>query len=280
MSCYSDFSISVLYPDSKVSSVINSNKSPLTNISLIKALYVSSADGANNLKFIPHGIKEKFPNLIALTIVYTSLLSVKYENLRQFGYSLEHLNLGHNLITTLDRDWLIFNTNIKSIDLSGNPLRHILMTFFASLEISFKHVEYANFQNAGCMNQLFQTSSGHNLKTFNWNYGPCNDRKAHIDKQKTLMQIEMLELSNNDRCASEKFASNTATRFESIDGTIKKLSDTFTSRLDSLNSENIKLQQQLNKITEDNTKLSQNLKNWMDSVDAKLNGLSDSINKY
>lgn len=91
--CYSELemssSINSTLPESSVSSVVHSNRSKVENLSEIEAIWIEKAI----VKFIPKGINNFLPNLRVLYIGNSGLLSVKKENLKEFGNSLELLAL-------------------------------------------------------------------------------------------------------------------------------------------------------------------------------------------
>lgn len=113
-----------------------SNGSAVVNLPEIEALYL---DTSPSFKIIPNGIKDKFINLKALTIS-TGLESVNYDNFKQFGNSLETLDLTFNSITNIDKSLFDFNPNLKNIDLSENPIERIDPGFFVNL-IILKNLE-------------------------------------------------------------------------------------------------------------------------------------------
>lgn len=227
-----------------MSKVINSDQSAVANISQIKALYIVSA----TVKFIPYDIKAKFPNIEAITIDMSGLLSVNRDNLKEFGSSLEYLVLSNNLITTIDADLFSYNPNMKFIYLDFNPIQNIEAAFFTNL-MNLKQVGYVYFQHVGCMNQYFNTESGHNLASFKWNNAGCTDRKAAIDTltMRMLVDVKRQQKLDNNVCSDMK-------------------------------QQNIELREQLHDLIETHKKLSENLKNWMESVDKKLENLNKLIN--
>lgn len=244
LSCHGDSSIISTYPDSVVSKVINSDQTAVKNISQIKALYIVSA----TIKFIPYGIKAKFPSIEAITIDMGGLLSVNRDNLKEFGSSLEYLVLSNNLITTIDADLFSYNPNMKFIYLDFNPIQHMEAAFFTNLK-NLKQVGYVYFQHVGCMNQYFNIASGHNLVSFQWKNSGCTDRKTAIEALSMRMLVDVKRKQNFDNrvCSDVKH-------------------------------ENIELRGQLRDLADNNKKLSENLNNWMESVDKKLESLNKFIN--
>lgn len=132
LTCTSSSTIVISIPETFVSSIVHSNESKVTNLTPIKALDFQHASA---MKFIPDGIKAKFPNMKALRIFSSGLLSASKENLKQFGNSLEWLVLANNSLTYIDADLFEYNPNLKAIWLSKNHIRDIDDDFFTNLKI-------------------------------------------------------------------------------------------------------------------------------------------------
>lgn len=202
--CIGDKSIVSNFPDSSLKSVIHSNKSAVENMSDIKGLNI---DGAK-VKFIPTGITSKFPNLKALTIASSGLLSVGKENLREFGSSLEFLWLKSNSISFISADLFVFNINIRLIGLEGNPIRHIEAEFFANLKKLSNVADVEIGGSEACMSgRRFQTSSGHNITTFVWNSTNCSNETARIETQLSHVNGRIQHSLNNDFCLESRMSS-------------------------------------------------------------------------
>lgn len=174
-------SINSTFPNSSVSSVLHDNKSEVTNLAQIEALEIQLA----TIKFIPLGIKTHFPNLKALIFNSCGLLRVNKENLIEFGSSLEILSLQSNMLISLDAELFENNPSLKLIYFNGNPIRHIDSEFFMNLK-KMVNVRYIAFNPAGCMNQYFYTSSGHNIITFKWNNEKCTNVTAKLEAQNLI----------------------------------------------------------------------------------------------
>lgn len=185
LSCQVDSSFTSLYPESSVSSVVHSNGSAVTNLRQIEAIYVQHA----TVKFIPTGIKSKFPNLKAIYIGLSGVLSVNKNNLKQFGDSLEYLYLAENSITSIDDDLFENNPNLKGIYFDSNPIRHIDTGFFTNLK-KLEKIEYLSFYRVGCMDQEFKKTSGHQMATFTWNYKGCFDESAKVKTQCKILEMQ------------------------------------------------------------------------------------------
>lgn len=177
------------YPGISVTSVFEtSNNSTITNLEQIQGIFIEKAP---LFKFIPSGIKRKFPNLKAIIIESSGLLNINKEDLREFGRSLQYLELFRNLLTFIDADLFEYNQNLTFINLSFNPLRYIEPAFFTNLKI-MKSLEQIHLNAVGCMDQYFATMSGHDIKTFIWSHGGCSDESA---------KIEMQNFRNNELCS-------------------------------------------------------------------------------
>lgn len=168
--CITRKSMNVSTSDASVTSIVDSNKSEIANTDKVGRLLVIDAF----VKFIPAGIKEKFTNIKFLEIQYSGLLSLSKENLKQFGGSLEVLDLWGNKISYIDADLFQYNTNLKSLTLTNNPIRFFGPGFFENLK-NMNSVFYVNLAVAGCINLLF------NPAKFTWDDEGCDDVTAETE---------------------------------------------------------------------------------------------------
>lgn len=169
--CNCEESLIVSTSDASMSSVLH--KSVIATVTKIEGLYI---DGAS-VKFIPHGIHFFFPILRVLWIRSCGLLSVNKENLKPFGDFLEYLRLEENEITSIDADLFEYNTNLKFIDLSYNPLRFIAVEFIENL-MKMKNTARVLLHFAICVNQEFYTSTLEKPSTFIREKQNCNNLTA------------------------------------------------------------------------------------------------------
>lgn len=179
LTCVGDDSIKSEFSDSLVSSVVHKNESEVSNLDEITGLFIFDAE---EVKFIPSGLKKHFPILKGLRISSSGLLSVTKEDLKQFGSSLEHLSLFNNNIKSINADLFEYNPNLKAIFLVGNPIRHIDPEFFANLK-QLKSLEVVSLSYFGNSGQEFSTSRGHDIATYKWNNENCTDSTAKIQAQ-------------------------------------------------------------------------------------------------
>lgn len=187
--CFADSSLSVQSRDTAISSVIGVNKSSLSNYSKIKALDIRDA----KLKFIPTGIINFFPNLIAIYIQSSGLLAVSKEDFRELGNSFEWLAIHDtNSITYIEADLFLYNPNMRFIYFNGNPLRYIEPDFFKNVK-KFERIESISFESVGCMNQKFTNSSQNDIKSFVWKNQGCSDEAARIETQTLLKKSTYLK---------------------------------------------------------------------------------------
>lgn len=179
--CVADESITWTMPGASISLVLHRNGMKVTNLADIKRLEIYGA----TVNFIPTGIKRKFPNLRGLCIAASGLLSIDKENLREFGDTLENLDLYNNKLNFLDDDLFEFNRNLEVINLYENPIRHIENEFFTNLK-KLRHIERISLVSVGCISQLFRTSDGHTIATYKWNNGKCTDKTARDETQLSI----------------------------------------------------------------------------------------------
>lgn len=74
-----------------------------------------------------------FKNLKALEYSSTVLLSISAEDLRPFP-QLEFITLYMTYLTSLDGDWFLYNTLLRSLDLSWNRFQHMVENFVTNLD--------------------------------------------------------------------------------------------------------------------------------------------------
>lgn len=187
--CYADTSLSSVVPGSLVTSVVNFYRLAIPEkvLSKLEAININQA----MVKFIPTGIKSRFTSLKALGITSCGLLSLKKEDLREFGDSLDLLALDDNLLTSINADLFEFNPNLRAISLGGNPIRYIEPRFFTTLSRR-KQVKLLTIGSPeGCIHQKCCTLEkfGTNPKTFSWIDAECNDKSARVQTQKLLNEI-------------------------------------------------------------------------------------------
>lgn len=138
----------------------------------IKMLRIET--GNPTVKFIPTGIKKKFPDLFAIKIAKSGLLHLEREDMRQFGSSLIYANFMANLLTALEGDLFEFNSNLKRISFKGNPLQYISATLFEN----FKNIKNYNLENVQFLRSTCIDQESWDPRSTRWNTNKCNDKKA------------------------------------------------------------------------------------------------------
>lgn len=254
--CIADSAIKSIFPNSSLSS-----KEASDIDEIIVALVIRYA----TVKFIPTGIQRKFPSLRRLLIGMSGLLSVNKEDLKEFGSSLESLELGGNEITSINSDLFKYNPNIKLITLWWNPIRHIEPEFFKNLRNlkSIQLVAINALNDATCMNQEFNTALGDDIDTFEWNNGGCFNETARIETRLVPINARIEQSMSYGACLDAKIEKKT----DQITETATKIAEVSVERFDHLDDANMKLSQKVEK-----------LKCRIDSIEAKLDSLIDSIN--
>lgn len=258
LTCDGGNSIKSTFSDTSVSSVVHNNNSEVKNLPQITALTINHA----TVKFIPSGIGKQFTNLKVLFIRSSGLLSVNKNNLKEFGSSLNFLDLYENKITSIDADLFEYNPNMEVIALDGNPFRHIEPEFFTNLK-KFR-VERIDIRSRdGCIYQHFETSSGHNIATFKWNNEKCIDSTAKLE---TVIQYV---INNDFKCLHENINNLKVKMIEHNQNTAKTSIQQYNSMQNSI------------KALENSFESSNNNgKAPVDSIiEKKLENLSDKLNK-
>lgn len=92
------------------------------------------------VKFMPAGIKLKFPKLSAIIVVSSQLAHLEQNDMKQFGDDLTYADFNENLLTALSGNLFDFNPNLKFINFGFNPLKYIDQSFFGKLK-SLQHLK-------------------------------------------------------------------------------------------------------------------------------------------
>lgn len=173
--CDVDSAIVTTSPKTSIVSVSYQKESELTDNRKIGALCIENAP---SIKFIPNGINVQLSNLRAFLVKDSGLLSVSNVNLRQFGSSLEILDLTGNELSYIDADLFDFNPNLKDITFYNNPIRHISPDFFKNLQ-TMDSIDFIGLDKLSCMSQNFAgyLDIDNDLKTFSWKNEACFNSK-------------------------------------------------------------------------------------------------------
>lgn len=267
LTCIGSTRISSQNPESSVSSVVNEDGAPITNLSQLRAFSIGHAA----IKFIPSGIKSKFQNLQALHIYNSGLLAVNKENLKEFGSTLEWIWLDGNLLTSIPADLFEYNMNLRQFVLNANPIRHIESAFFTNLKnlkvITSIHIGYTT-----CMHQGFEFSQGDNIETHKWNYKNCIDYTAGIETQLRPINERVKQGLSNDLCLSDQIHDSTVEILTNDDVHASSFIvsfDTLDNSIEQLKSENQEVREQISHLIRENKKL----KCQINSIDMKLDNL-------
>lgn len=146
--------------------------------------WLSIATGMQSVKFVPAGIKKKFPKLTKFEIIKSGLTHLEREDMRQFGDDLSEVNFWQNSLKVLESDVFEFNPYLVYIGLHDNPLKFIS----AELFYNFKHlteIENIEIQNSHCINQQSFIA-----RTDTWSYSECNDDEARNENKKVIADRE------------------------------------------------------------------------------------------
>lgn len=197
-------------------------------------------------------------------------MKVDKEDLKQFGASLEYLELLRNLITSIELDLFEHNPNIRFLYLDGNPLKYIEHTFFDILKSS-NRVRYVNFLNCGCLNQKYE---GSNFAGTNWNLANCNNKDARILTISRAKNLRVIAGLKNDECIRTE-VKDSSTKINTAVGKVNdNVNAGFTKSENSIKSLQTNLQNRMN--TSDNLLLNQiNAQNR--HFDNQLNAMDNSF---
>lgn len=173
--CLSD-SLVVTSPATVLAKVLHSNGSEVDTSNI--EIWNADTGYKNSLKFIPAGIKTKFPKLIAINIARSGLMHMEKEDMRQFGDDLILVDIFSCKLTVIEDDVFKYNSNLKIIYLSGNPFKYISPKFFQNL-LKLENVTTVHFWNSNCIDQVSDSP-----KTVNWRFTGCDDileKSTHLE---------------------------------------------------------------------------------------------------
>lgn len=273
MTCSNNDGAISIYPDSYVTQAYYSNKvMPSESTDQIRSLYFSKI---STMRFIPAGLKKRFPFMKALVIRQSGLLSVDRENMMQFGVDLEYLDLYNNVLSYLDADVLMYNTHLQYIDFRSNPIRQIEPDFFFYLRNLYDIKIINIYTTYSSYIQNFNSLSGHNLTTFKW-YDICCDDLARVETKlapiggriehslKNEMSlgytIERSTILITEKIRTNAIQSNYTEKFNSLTNSVDILvNENRTGKIDKLNSWIGSLEITI-----------EMMKNQMESIDMKL----------
>lgn len=183
---FKSYSLKVDNPRTKIDKIVDSSGSEIdtTNIEMLKI-----RTGKKTVKFVPAGIKKKFPDLKVFTIENSGLTHLEREDMRQFGADLGFVSFSENSLTALPGNLLEFNPNVKYIYIRQNPLKYIDGALFQHFK-SMEKLRTVNFEHCNCISKESDSP-----KTFEWNSNQrCNDEEAKqenfnmIDQRKAFFQ--------------------------------------------------------------------------------------------
>ncbi|KAG5667818.1 hypothetical protein PVAND_015787 [Polypedilum vanderplanki] len=104
--------------------------------------------------YIPHGLVQIFPNLIALTIWNGRIKEIHQNDFQQFP-NLIYLNLGMNDIEILENDLFKFNYHLEFIRFFVNKIKEIHPSIFDNLNnLQWLDLEYNQCVNKEMKNRL------------------------------------------------------------------------------------------------------------------------------
>lgn len=117
----------------------------------VEAVYFKNS---SQVEFIPKNLKKTFPKLKGLYLSKQPIKILDAEDLRQFGYDLEWLQVFEGKITHLNRNLFVYNMNLKVVSFARNPLKFIESGFFDNvIRMENWKLEFIDFQGCGCISQ-------------------------------------------------------------------------------------------------------------------------------
>lgn len=127
----------------------------------------------NSVRFVPAGIKARFPRMRALEIFNVGLTHLEREDMRQFGVQLTYVGFLGSALTALQADVFAFNPNLQHIHFYNVPLAFIDPSFFRNFRTL--PLKIARFEDSNCINRI-----SHHPTTTLWNFERCDDQNSKL----------------------------------------------------------------------------------------------------
>lgn len=162
--CNVDSNVTIDNIDTKVSKVLYRNGKSVNTPDLINAIYIGSAE---NMKFLPSGLKNIFNNIKALWIANSGLMHLDVQDMKPFGENLQFVRFYNTALTALDGDLFKYNTNLIYIEIEHNKLKYIDSKLFDGFN-RMQSLAIVDFRNCGCINRSFNMNKN-SIQTFKWN---------------------------------------------------------------------------------------------------------------
>lgn len=171
--------IKVDHPDTEIDELLDFYGQDISDISAIEGLEFKKT----TVKFIPKGIKRVCPQLKALLFQNTGIVSVKIDDMKQFGDDLEYVSFRVNNIITLDANIFAVNFNLKFISFQSNKLRFIEPQFFENLR-KLSKLKAVNLIDCTCINRYIEPFDLAKIDNKCNDSGAKENEKAIVDSLK------------------------------------------------------------------------------------------------
>lgn len=189
-----------LLPDVQVEEqVIYPNGTELENKADIKAFWIE--DG--NVRFIPKGFMQAFPNLRVLAIEVSGLMSVSRDDFEQFGTKLEWISLFKNKLTSLEANIFDKNPNLRQIYLSYNNFKYIDPRFFVNLK-KLNQIEQVAIWAGNCIDQEYFKRNDGSIASFEWENSKCIDDIGTVESTLWPIHGRVQQSLKNEKCLKYK----------------------------------------------------------------------------
>lgn len=137
----------------------------------VEAVYFKNS---SQVEFIPKNLKKTFPKLKGLYLSRQPIKTLDADDLRQFGYDLEWLQVFEGKLTHLSRNLFVYNMNLRVVSFARNPLKFIESGFFDNvIRMENWKLDFIDFQGCGCISQY---KSRKNFDYMAWTHN-CTETK-------------------------------------------------------------------------------------------------------
>lgn len=149
-------------------------------IDLREVILLSIQTNSEVVKFVPTGIKKKFPMLREFRIIRSGLTHLERDDMRQFGDELIDVSFKQNLLTSLESELFLFNPNLINICLSNNPIKFIDGRLVRNFENM--HLKKLEILSSNCVHMLSILPRREDWYLIE----DCNDRLSEYKSKKIM----------------------------------------------------------------------------------------------
>lgn len=163
--------------------------------------------------YFPHGLKKKFPNVKAISLVHLEITSLDEHDLEEFGSNLKFLKILRGNLTHLSPDLFKYNRNIEYVAIEETPLKILGHEFhqFVAKTMQIGALKRIDLKGCLCFDEKLERKDFDEVK---WNQANCN-------KINDLIEIKQQRPSESQDALTSDFLYTELEKFEKNDDTTK-----------------------------------------------------------